>query len=149
MYKKKSQLWAHGLFYMKFNTKQLLSEVFFKGSVFLAVLNPKQNVFCCFSTLYFKHINLSSPLAPLRGGGRQTYALTDFFIGNSIPNKFYPKLFFMGCVFLAVLSPKQKVFCCFSTLYFKHINLSSPLAPLRGETNVCARGLFYKKFNSQ
>ncbi len=53
-------------------------------------------------------------------------------IRNSIHNNFYLKLFFMGCVFLAALSPQSNVFCCFSTLYFNHIHLSSPLASLRG-----------------
>ncbi len=53
-------------------------------------------------------------------------------IRNSIPNNFYLKLFFMGCVFSAALSPKYNVFCCFSILYINHIHVSSPLAPLRG-----------------
>ncbi len=77
------------------------------------------------------------------------YAFTDFFIWNSIPNNFYLKLFFMGCVFLATLSPKYNVFCCFNTQYLNHINLSSPLAKLRGEIDICVPGLFYTKFNFQ
>ncbi len=74
-------------------------KLFFMGCVFLAASSPKQNIFCCFSTLYFNHIHLLSPLASLRG--RQTYVLTDFFIRNSIPYNFYLKLFFIGWVFLS------------------------------------------------
>ncbi len=44
----------------------------------------------------------------------------------------------------------MNVFCCFTTLYLNHINLSSPLAPLMGgEIDICAHGYFYMKFNSQ
>ncbi len=87
-------------FYTKFNSEQLLLEAFFMGWVFLAALSPKQNVFCFFSTLYFKHINLSSLLAPLRGGGIDIWAHGLFY------TKFYfqqllSEAFFMGCVFLA------------------------------------------------
>ncbi len=117
------------------------------GCVFSAALSPKQNVFCCFSTLYFNPTHLSSSLVPLRG--KIDICAHRLFIRNSMPNNFYLKLFFMGCVFLAALSSKQNVFCCFSTLYFNHINLSSPMAPLRGEIDICARKLLYTKFNSQ
>ncbi len=55
----------------------------------------------------------------------------------------------MGCILSAALSPKYNIFCYFSTLYFNHINLSSPLAPLRGEIDTCAQGLFYTKYNFQ
>ncbi len=110
------------------------------GYIFLTALSPKQNVFCCFSTPYINRIHVSSPLATLRG--RQTYALRDFFIQNLISYNFYLKLFFMGCVFLAALSPKQNVFCCFSTLYFNHIHLSSPLAPLRRKQTYALTDFF-------
>ncbi len=55
----------------------------------------------------------------------------------------------MWCVFLAALSVKLNVFCCFSTLYFNHTNLSSLLASIKGEIDICAHGPFYTKFNSE
>ncbi len=78
------------------------------------------------------------------------YALWDFFIRNSILNNFYLKLFFVGCVFSAVLNPKQNVFYCSHILYFNHINLSNPWLQLvgGGEIGICAHGLLYTKFNS-
>ncbi len=44
----------------------------------------------------------------------------------------------------------MNVFSFFSRiLYFNRINLSSPLAPLRGKINICARVLFRTKFDSE
>ncbi len=40
---------ACGLFWTKFNSKQLLYKAFFLWCVFLAALSPKLNVFCRFS----------------------------------------------------------------------------------------------------
>ncbi len=60
------------LFCTKFNAKQLSFEVLFLWWIFLAALSSKLNVICRFSTiLYFNHINLSRPLAPLQGGDRR------------------------------------------------------------------------------
>ncbi len=124
------------------------------GRVFLAAFRPKLNVIFHFSTIYyFNHIKLLSPLTPLWGEinicapllGRQTYVPADLFVRNSIPNNFYLKLFFMGCVFLAALSFKLNVIFHFSPIYyFNHIKLSSPLASLWGEIDICARGLFVR-----
>ncbi len=73
-----------------------------------------------------------------------------FFVRNSMPNNFYLKAFWIGCVFLAVLGPKWKVICHFSAmLYFNHINLSSPLSPFQGEIDIRPRGLFQMKFNAK
>ncbi len=66
-YKKKSQLCAHGLFYMKFSSQQPLSEAFFHGMRIFGGVGLKHNVSCCLSTPYFHHITLSSTLAPLKG----------------------------------------------------------------------------------
>ncbi len=37
----------------------------------------------------------------------------------------------------------------FSTLYFRHINLWSPIAPLLEEIDICAHWVFCRKFNSE
>ncbi len=37
----------------------------------------------------------------------------------------------------------------FLVLYFELANLSSPLAPLRGQIDICACGLICTKFNSE
>ncbi len=59
--------WARRPFSTKFNSEQILFEPFFVWYIFLAALSPKLNVIWCFCTiLYFNHINLSSPLAPLQ-----------------------------------------------------------------------------------
>ncbi len=51
---------------------------------------------------------------------------------------------------LATLSLKfYVIFSCSIILYFDNINLSSPLAPLCGVIDICARGLFRAKFNSE
>ncbi len=68
-YRKKSQLCTRRHFCRKFNSQQPLSEAFFVGCVFLVASSSKYNVFC-YSTMYFNHINLSSPLTPLGREGR-------------------------------------------------------------------------------
>ncbi len=37
----------------------------------------------------------------------------------------------------------------YNIIFLKHINFSSPLAPLSREIDMCAHWLFYTKFNSQ
>ncbi len=73
---------------------------------------------------------------------------SDFFVRNSILNNFYLKLFLMWCVFLVASNLKPNLLDCFWTLlFFEGGNLSSPLAPLQREINICACGLFCTKFN--
>ncbi len=56
----------------------------------------------------------------------------------------------MYCVFLASLGPKVNLISHFWTLKdFKHKVLWSPLAPLMGEIDLRARGLFRTNFNSK
>ncbi len=58
------------------------------------------------------------------------------------------KLFLIRCVFLAASSPKLYLLSHFCILLFsKKENLSIPLAPLRGEIDICAWVLFCTKFN--
>ncbi len=110
--------------------------------VFFAAFNPKVNVFSLLSTiLYFDHINLSRPLAPL--WGKIDICARELLVQNSISNKFYLKLFRTWRVFLAAISPKLNVFCLFITvLYFNHINLSSLLAPFWEIDNRHSRTFF-------
>ncbi len=55
----------------------------------------------------------------------------------------------MWCVFLAAFSPEVNIYFLLSTvLYFNHINLSSPLAPLWG-IYIRACRLFCTKFRSE
>ncbi len=61
---------------------------------------------------------------------------------------FCRKLYFKEFLFDAFFLIK----CNFSLQYniiFNHINLSSPLATPWGDINICARGLFCTKFNSE
>ncbi len=54
----------------------------------------------------------------------------------------------MRHVFLTVLGPKLDLLSRFCTLlFFKKENLLIPLAPHRGEIDICVRGLFCTKFN--
>ncbi len=90
--------------------------LFLMRSVFLAASSLKLNVLPRFCTLlFFKDGNLTNPLAPI--WGRQTYALADFFVRNSIWNNFYLNLFLMRCVFLAASSPKQNQLSHFEYQY--------------------------------
>ncbi len=84
------------------------------------------------------------PSSTLRGADIWARGL---YVRNSISNNFYLKLFLMRCVFLAASSPKLNLLPRFCTLlFFKDGNLSSPLAPLWGELDICALGLFRTKF---
>ncbi len=74
----------------------------------------------------------------------------DFFEQNSNLNNFYSKLFLMRCVFLEASSTKLNQLSPVSTfLYFKDGNLSSPLAALGKEIDICAHRLFWTKFNAE
>ncbi len=56
----------------------------------------------------------------------------------------------MYCLLLTLMSPKVNLIAHFYTLKdFKHTDLWSLLAPLMGEMDLCARGLFHTKFNSE
>ncbi len=57
------------------------------------------------------------------------------------------KAFFDFVGNLAALSPKVNALSHFSTLYKKHNNLSSPLAPLLEEIGTCALWVFCRKLN--
>ncbi len=58
---------------------------------------------------------------------------------------------FTFCVyreFLAMLSPKVNLLCCFYTLsFFKDCNLWGPST--LGEIDICTHGLFCTEFNAQ
>ncbi len=80
------------------------------------------------------HINLSSSLAPLSGGGGEIHMGSETFLYKiQFQTTSIWSFFWMWCIFLAAFSPKVNVFCLLSTiLYFNHINLLNPLAPLPG-----------------
>ncbi len=67
-------------------------------------------------SVQFNISTISSFEHPTSRGGGQTCALTDFFVGNSMPKNFHLKLFSEYCVFSAAFSPKVNVFFCFHTI---------------------------------
>ncbi len=62
-------------------------------------------------------------------------------------DNFYLKHFLILSVILAVLSPKVNTLSHFGTLYLKDGNLSSPLAPLLEEIDMCVHRVFHRKLN--
>ncbi len=46
----------------------------------------------------------------------------------------------MECTYIAI---------SINVIFQSHINLSSPLAPLCGEIDICTHGLFWRKLNSE
>ncbi len=62
-------------------------------------------------------------------------------------DNFYLKRFLILSVILAALSPKVNALSHFSILYLIHGNLSSPLALLLLEIDMCVRCVFCRKLN--
>ncbi len=74
----------------------------------------------------------------------------NFFEQNSMPNNFYLNIFWLQCVFSAMLSPKWNVFFAVSiNVIFQPYKSFEFLSSTQEEIDICPRGLLWTKFNAK
>ncbi len=114
------------------------------------MVEKSEGIFLFLYKLILKPYHLSSPLAPLGGGGE---------IGNYPRRLFGPKFYskkllfepFFGIlpIFGSVQPKRECIFPFLYNLIFKPYHLSSPLAPLWEVIGICPRAFFCPKFDPE